>query len=220
MRRIWRRFLFPLSFPQCPYRTSLYSLLYVSSVVSSHKYHETEKVISFVCRRDDSSACDSLPLPHVQTRNTKSLTLIESERVQQMSTNLAAEALNPWLFSVSSNSRVQSIVLQFCGLTDDIKGDASIAAKYSNQNALIIPSQLSAARREKLNCDKPVSGKELKSQNRTPVPCYINLPNFDSLELTTATQYIYVPDPPVGGRPVVSLNRAAFSVTLYSPSVL
>ncbi len=212
MRRIWGDFsshyLFPNARTVPPSAISFMSL----SVVSSHKYHETEKIISFVRRRDS--------LPHVQTRNTKSLTLIESERVQQMSTNLAAEALNPWLFSVSSNSRVQSIVLQFCGLTDDIKGDASIAAKYSNQNALIIPSQLSAARREKLNCDKPVSGKELKGQNRTPVPCYINLPNFDSLELTTATQYIYVPDPPVGGRPVVSLNRAAFSVTLYSPSVL
>lgn len=212
MRRIWGDFsshyLSPNARTVPPSAISFMSL----SVVSSHKYHETEKIISFVRRRDS--------LPHVQTRNTKSLTLIESERVQQMSTNLAAEALNQWLFSVSSNSRVQSIVLQFCGLTDDIKGDASIAAKYSNQNALIIPSQPSAARREKLNCDKPVSGKELKGQNRTPVPCCINLPNFDSLELTTATQYIYVPDPPVGGRPVVSLNRAACSVTLYSPSVL
>ncbi len=88
---------------------------------------------------------DSLPLPHVQTRNTKSLTLIESECAQQMSTNLAAKALN-WLFSISSNSRVQSIVLR---LTDVIKGDATTAAKYSNQNTLITPSQLSAAQRGK-----------------------------------------------------------------------
>ncbi|KAK0442834.1 hypothetical protein EV421DRAFT_2081960 [Armillaria borealis] len=112
--------ILPIIFPQCPYRTPLCDLLYVSlrrtvPRVAWTSYHKMEFLSSW--RRRDFSRMFR-HLPRVQARTLQSLATIESKFVQQMSTNLAAEALH-WLFSVSSNPTVQR------GTTDGIRRPVS-----------------------------------------------------------------------------------------------
>ncbi|PBK92087.1 hypothetical protein ARMGADRAFT_177279 [Armillaria gallica] len=95
----------PVFFLRCPYSSPpLYRCTsYRPIAVMDRKYH-----FPLAQRRQqfsDAIRC----LSHVQRRNTKSSFVIESRCMQQMSTSLAAEARD-WLFSVSSNSRMQSIV--------------------------------------------------------------------------------------------------------------
>ncbi|SJL04772.1 uncharacterized protein ARMOST_08142 [Armillaria ostoyae] len=106
--------ILPILFPQCPYRTPLCDLVYVSlrRTVPRVTWYDKEEFLSSYRERDFSRMFHSLL--RVQARAPQSLTTIESEVVQQMSTNLAAEALH-WLFSVSSNPTVQSIVVQSIG---------------------------------------------------------------------------------------------------------
>ncbi|KAK0441419.1 hypothetical protein EV421DRAFT_732294 [Armillaria borealis] len=106
--------ILPILFPQCPYRTPLCDFVYVSfcRIVPRVSWCRRRDLL-LSCKRGDFS--DILRcLPHIQARNSQSLTMIESEVVKQMSINLAAEALD-WLFSVSSNPTVQSIVVQSVG---------------------------------------------------------------------------------------------------------
>ncbi|SJL00539.1 uncharacterized protein ARMOST_03852 [Armillaria ostoyae] len=108
--------ILPILFPQCPYRTPLCNLVYVSlrhtvpRVTWSPNYKRN--FLSSYRQRDFSAMFRYLP--SVRARTPQSLTTIESTFVQQRSTDLAAEALD-WLFSVSSNPTVQSIVVQSVG---------------------------------------------------------------------------------------------------------
>ncbi len=106
--------ILPVIFPQCPYRTPLCDLVYVSfcRIVPRVTWHDKDDFLSSFKRGNFSALLHSLP--HIQARNSRSLTVIESELVGQMSINLAAEALH-WLFSVTSNPTVQSIVVQSIG---------------------------------------------------------------------------------------------------------
>ncbi|SJL04739.1 uncharacterized protein ARMOST_08109 [Armillaria ostoyae] len=106
--------ILPIIFPQCPYRTPLCDLVYVSfcRIVPRVTWHDKEEFLSSYRERDFGRMFHNLL--HVQARAPQSLTTVESEVVQQMSTNLAAEALH-WLFSVTSNLTVQSIVVQSIG---------------------------------------------------------------------------------------------------------
>ncbi|SJL04778.1 uncharacterized protein ARMOST_08148 [Armillaria ostoyae] len=108
--------ILPILFPQCPYRTPLCDLVYVSlrrivPRVTWSQYCRKE-FLSLCIQRDFSAMFHYRP--RVQARNSQSLTIIESKFVGQMSINLAAEALH-WLFSASSNPTVQSIVIQSTG---------------------------------------------------------------------------------------------------------
>ncbi len=102
------------SFPSMPLPyTSLRSCLhFFPSIVPQVTWYSKEKFL-LACRQGNFS--DTFHhLPQIQARNQQSLAVIESEFVKQVSTNLAAEALD-WLFSVSSNSTVQSKVIQSIG---------------------------------------------------------------------------------------------------------
>ncbi|KAK0474799.1 hypothetical protein IW261DRAFT_1369119, partial [Armillaria novae-zelandiae] len=101
-------------FPQCPYRTPLCDLVYVSlcRTVPRVTWYNKEYFLSSLRDRDLNAMF--LHLPRVQARTRQSLTMIESKFVQRLSTNLAAEALH-WLSSVSSNPTVQNIVIQSIG---------------------------------------------------------------------------------------------------------
>ncbi|SJL04767.1 uncharacterized protein ARMOST_08137 [Armillaria ostoyae] len=104
----------PILFPQCPYRTPLCDLVYISLCRTIPQVTwEDKRDFLKACRQRDFSRMFNC-LPHVQARSPQSLRMIESKSVQQASANLAAEALH-WLFSVSSNLTVQSIVLQSIG---------------------------------------------------------------------------------------------------------
>ncbi|KAK0227807.1 hypothetical protein IW262DRAFT_1347315, partial [Armillaria fumosa] len=106
--------ILPIFFPQCPYRTPLCDLVHVSfcRIVPRVTWYHKEDFISSFKQRKFRALFHSLPLIH--TRSSQSLTVIESKSVRQMSINLAAEALH-WLFSVTSNPTVQSIVIQTIG---------------------------------------------------------------------------------------------------------
>ncbi|SJL00656.1 uncharacterized protein ARMOST_03969 [Armillaria ostoyae] len=82
----------PLFFPQCPYRTSLHCLR--RSEMNSHATMTRESASNVV--------------------NWKSLKELESDAVQSVWGELSVEALH-WLFSMSSNPTVHSIVIQAIG---------------------------------------------------------------------------------------------------------
>ncbi len=108
--------ILPIIFPQCPYRTPLCDLVYMSFCRAvpqvTWAWYNKEYFLSLFKRRKFGAMFHSLP--RVQARTPQSLTVIESESVRLMSINLAAEALH-WLFSVTSNPTVQSIVVQSIG---------------------------------------------------------------------------------------------------------
>ncbi len=106
--------ILPIIFPQCPYRTPLCDLVYMSfcRIIPRVTWDDKEDFLYFLKRRNFGTMFHSRP--RVQARTPESLTVIESKSVKQMSINLAAEALH-WLFSVTSNPTVQSIVIQSIG---------------------------------------------------------------------------------------------------------
>ncbi|SJL04845.1 uncharacterized protein ARMOST_08216 [Armillaria ostoyae] len=106
--------ILPILFPQCPYRTPLCDLVYVSfrRIIPQVSW-DNKRVLLLLLRRKDFSRMLRC-LPRVQARIPQSLKKIESKFVQQTSTNLAPEAMH-WLFSVSSNPTVQSVVIQSIG---------------------------------------------------------------------------------------------------------
>ncbi|PBK83119.1 hypothetical protein ARMGADRAFT_679783 [Armillaria gallica] len=106
--------ILPIIFPQCPYRTPLCDLIYVSfcRIIPQVSWSNKDYFL-IACRRGELGHMFRY-LPHVQARNRQSLTMMESKLVCRTSTNLAAGALD-WLFSVSSNPTVQSIVVQSIG---------------------------------------------------------------------------------------------------------
>ncbi len=106
--------ILPIIFPQCPYHTPLCDLIYLSfcRIVPRVTWHDKEDFLS--PSKQGKFGAMIHTLPRIQARNSQSLTVIESKFVEQMSINLAAEALH-WLFSVTSNPTVQSIVIQSIG---------------------------------------------------------------------------------------------------------
>ncbi|KAK0186013.1 hypothetical protein F5146DRAFT_1227645 [Armillaria mellea] len=213
----------PIFFPQCPYRTPLCNLLYISvrriipQVSWNSKYH----FLRAWRKRQFSNAIRYLP--HIQTRNTKTLTVIESECVQQMSTNLAAEALD-WLFSVSSNSGVQGIVVQSAGGLPMVSWELlqlqpSIRAMEEMHQSLL--KSCLHSDNEFPDCDKPVPGMETRLERLLRFcryhPRYIIPPDVNSFELGAAIQSTSVIRLPVGGRPAVLLDRAAFLRDIIHP---
>ncbi|KAK0239880.1 hypothetical protein EDD85DRAFT_949742 [Armillaria nabsnona] len=93
--------ILPLFVPQCPYRTSLCDLLHV--LYSRVMQYAIHKLMRCGVRWAAFYA--------VQWKDLKAL---ESDAVQSVSGELSVEALH-WLFSMSSNPTVQSIVLQAIG---------------------------------------------------------------------------------------------------------
>ncbi|KAK0474781.1 hypothetical protein IW261DRAFT_524892 [Armillaria novae-zelandiae] len=110
--------ILPIIFPQCPYQTPLCHLIYISFChivprVTWASYHK-QSFISLYRQRDFKAMFYYLCHICMQARPSQSLSMIESKVVQETSIDLALKAL-PWLFSVSSNPTVQSIVIQSIG---------------------------------------------------------------------------------------------------------
>ncbi|KAK0185913.1 hypothetical protein F5146DRAFT_1068451 [Armillaria mellea] len=124
--------------------------------------------------------------------------MIESDIVQQMSTKLAAEALN-WLFSVSSNPSVQSIVIQSIGGLP-MASEEKFLTLRGNDNAIDVlrDSLLMHCLQTKGFNHVPMLGMELKLGRLLRFyprfyPRYawgrysfIDTPDIDSFELTVA----------------------------------
>ncbi|KAK0493251.1 hypothetical protein EDD18DRAFT_415241 [Armillaria luteobubalina] len=213
----------PIFFPQCPYRTPLCNLLYISvrRIIPQVSWNGKEHFLCAWRRRQFSDVIHYLP--HVQTRNSKSLTVIETECVQQMSTNLAAEALG-WLFSVSSNPRVQSLVVQSAGglpmaSLELLQLQPSIRAMEDMHQSLL--ESCLQSDNEFPDCDKPVPGMETKLERLLRFcrfhPRYIISVDVNSFELGAAIQSTSVIRLPIGGRPAVLLDRAAFLRDIIHP---
>ncbi|SJL04754.1 uncharacterized protein ARMOST_08124 [Armillaria ostoyae] len=161
--------ILPILFPQCPYRTPLCDLVYVSVCrivprVTWSRYTNEDFLSSY--RQRDFLAMFRY-LPRVQTRTPQSLTMIESKFVKQMSTNLAAEALH-WLFTVSSNPTVQSIVIQSIGGLPmasekkflELRGDSEVVMRGLRESLLghcLLETKVSD-----FSYYEPVPGMELK----------------------------------------------------------
>ncbi|KAK0442901.1 hypothetical protein EV421DRAFT_553603 [Armillaria borealis] len=164
-------------------------------------------------------------LPNVKTRDTKTLTMVESECVQQTATNLAAEALN-WLLSVSSNPSVQSIVIQSIGGLP--MASNKLLLNLGPNIIPIIDMHKSLLKRclqvdgELLDCDQPIPGMELKVERLLRLfpyhSHYIVAPDVDSLELNAAIQSVEVAGLPAEGRPAGLLDPAAFFRDIIQPS--
>ncbi|KAK0441430.1 hypothetical protein EV421DRAFT_732643 [Armillaria borealis] len=187
--------ILPIIFPQCPYRTPLCDLVYISfrRLVPRVTWYDKHKFLSSFRERRFSDLFDCLS--RVYARNPQSLTKIESEFVQQTSTDLAPEALH-WLFSVSSNPTVQSIVIQSIGglpMASEEKFQALRGAMYSLRHSLLW-SYLRWQTEYHLG---PVPGMELRLERllRFDDSFYIGRggskfsPNIDSFELDVAISF-------------------------------
>ncbi|KAK0225000.1 hypothetical protein EDD85DRAFT_958727 [Armillaria nabsnona] len=190
--------ILPILFPQCPYRTPLCDLVYISlcRIVPRVTWYYKQEFLSSFRERRLNGIFDYLP--HIQARNSQSLTMIESKFVQQMSANLAPEALH-WLFSVSSNPTVHSIVIQSVGglpmtsegmfraLQDDIEAAGTLQDFLLNQCLQI--------RKDDTHSVEPVPGMEFRLERLLRVyPRYIDglyyiSPNTDSFELAVAISF-------------------------------
>ncbi|SJL00627.1 uncharacterized protein ARMOST_03940 [Armillaria ostoyae] len=94
--------IIPLFSPQCPYRTSLCDLLHVLySRVTQYAIHH----LRYRFRRSEMN---------LHAKKWKGLKELESDAVQSVWGELSVEALH-WLFSMSSNPTVHSIVIQALG---------------------------------------------------------------------------------------------------------
>ncbi|KAK0463650.1 uncharacterized protein EV420DRAFT_1100725 [Desarmillaria tabescens] len=100
--------ILPMCFPQCPYRTPLCDLTYppynyIAFLFQKHYNRLLERI-----RKEEVEPMD----------NTKaklnSLKQLELDAVEKVSIRLSVEALH-WLFSVSSNPTVQSVVVESIG---------------------------------------------------------------------------------------------------------
>ncbi len=195
--------ILPIIFPQCPYRTPLCDFVYISlrrlvpRVAWVDKYHKQDFFhfwrqrgfrTMFYCR------------PCVQARDPQSLTTIESEFVQQTSAKLAAEALH-WLFSVSSNPIVQSVVLQSVGGLP-MASERKFRALQDDPEAVDTLHDSLLMQCLQWNGDapfmEPVPGMELRLERLLRVyPCYSERPydispNSDSFELAVAISFSHI----------------------------
>ncbi|PBK78431.1 hypothetical protein ARMSODRAFT_947339 [Armillaria solidipes] len=102
----------PLFFPQCPYRTSLCDLLYVLySHVVQYAVHNLRHCLRWPKMNSHATMTGESASNVV---NWKGLKELESDAVQSVWGELSVEALH-WLFSMSSNPTVHSIVIQAIG---------------------------------------------------------------------------------------------------------
>lgn len=217
----------PILLPQCPYRTPLCDLIYTA-------FHAVPQVSWSLWRKD--AFLDALRrrcfndmlhhLPHIQTRSMKTLAMIESESVQQMSTKLAAEALI-WLFSLSSNLTIQSIVIQAIGglpMASEreffkLQSFADRKEMEDMQRALL-RSCLQPDEKNPEQYDRPIPGMELKigrllrfDAHFTDVFMWdrrIIMPDNEALELTTtinSTYWGYLADGPAGFSTLAALFK-------------
>ncbi|SJL04837.1 uncharacterized protein ARMOST_08208 [Armillaria ostoyae] len=188
--------ILPIIFPQCPYRTPLCDLVYISlrRLVPRVTWYSKHNFLHFYRKRDFSTMIRLLP--HVQARDPQSLTTIESKNVQQTSTDLAPEALH-WLFSVSSNPTVQSIVIQSIGglpMASEEKFQALRGAMQRLRYYSLFSSYLHWQTEHHL---EPVPGMELGLERllRFDDSFYIGhgdfkfSPNVDSFELDVAISF-------------------------------
>ncbi|KAK0441411.1 hypothetical protein EV421DRAFT_732028 [Armillaria borealis] len=218
----------PILFPQCPYHTPLGDLIYAT-------FHHAVPQVSWSLWRKDAFL-DALRrrcfndmlrhLPRVQTRSMKTLAKIESESVQQMSTKLAAEALD-WLFSVSSNPTVQSIVIQAIGglpMTSEheffeLQSYADRKAMEDMQRALL-RSCLQPDEENPEQHDRPIPGMELKVGRLLRFDVHFNdvfmwdrrivMPDTEPSELATtinSTYWGYLADGPAGFSTLAALFK-------------
>ncbi|KAK0227856.1 hypothetical protein IW262DRAFT_558338 [Armillaria fumosa] len=189
--------ILPIIFPQCPYRTPLCDLIYISfrrivPQVTWEPYNKSEFLSSYR-QRDFKTMFRHLPC--IRARHQQSLTTIESKFVQQTSTDLAPEALH-WLFSVSSNPTVQSIVIQSIGglpMASEEKCQALRTTMYISQFSLLRFHLQSQTQLE--DPLEPVPGMELGLERllRFDDSNYIGdfkiSPNIDSFELDVAISF-------------------------------
>ncbi|KAK0225003.1 hypothetical protein EDD85DRAFT_217202 [Armillaria nabsnona] len=186
--------ILPIIFPQCPYRTPLCDLIYVSfcRIIPQVSWDNKEYFL-IACRRGELGQMFRY-LPHVHARNRQSLTMIESKLVRRTSTNLAAEGLD-WLFSVSSNPTVQSIVVQCIGGLP-MASEEKLLALRGNNTAMDTLRNILLLRcfQTKVNdhLTDPFPGAELKLERLlrfhprfTPTHSIVT-PGIDSFELTAA----------------------------------
>ncbi|SJL04841.1 uncharacterized protein ARMOST_08212 [Armillaria ostoyae] len=192
--------ILPIIFPQCPYRTPLCDLVYISLCrvvprVTWIDEYRKQYFLHFWTQRDFKAMFHYLP--RVQARDPQSLTTIESEFVQQTSTNLAPEALH-WLFSVSSNPTVQSIVIQSTGGLP-MASEGRFRALQDDTEAVdtLQHSLLSQCLQNKDDTPfaEPVPGMELRLERLLrDYPRYLGRvysisPNTDSFELAVAISF-------------------------------
>ncbi|KAK0474762.1 hypothetical protein IW261DRAFT_1610339 [Armillaria novae-zelandiae] len=184
--------IFPILFPQCPYRTPLCDLIYISfqRIIPQVTWQRKDQFL-YAYKRGNFFHMFRC-LPDVTARKPESLTMIESKFVQQTSANLAAEALH-WLFSVSSDPIVRSIVIQSIGglpmssaeKFQALQGDTSTVDKLH-------PSLLEQCLRRKVFHHEPVPGMELKLGRllrfypRSSRVLYSFITGIDSSELVIA----------------------------------
>ncbi|SJL04832.1 uncharacterized protein ARMOST_08203 [Armillaria ostoyae] len=190
--------ILPIIFPQCPYRTPLCDLVYISfcRIIPQVSWDEYRKRYFLNLWRQRDFSAMIRHLPRVQARDPQSLTTIESKNVQQTSTNLAPEALH-WLFSVSSNPTVQSIVIQSIGglpMASEEKFQALRGAMRRLRYYSLFSSYLHWQTEHHL---EPVPGMELGLERllRFDDSFYIGhgdfkfSPNVDSFELDVAISF-------------------------------
>ncbi|KAK0492093.1 hypothetical protein EDD18DRAFT_520885 [Armillaria luteobubalina] len=184
--------ILPIIFPQCPYRTPLCDLvsIYFCRIVPRVTWHDKDDFLSSFKRRKFGAMFQYLPL--IQARRSQSLNVIESKFVEQMSINLAAEALH-WLFSVTSNPTVQSIVIQSIGglpMASEEKLFALRAGDFAMdrlQDSLLERVQGKDPPYELVPETALELGRLLRVFPRFSWPfSYIATPKFDSFDLTVA----------------------------------
>ncbi len=189
--------ILPIIFPQCPYRTPLCDLVYVSlrRIVPRVTWYDKQTFFRFYREREFSAMLRYLP--HVQARNSHSLSTIESKFVQQTSTNLAPEALH-WLFSVSSNPTVQNIVMQSIGgLPMASEGKFQALQDDTEAAGTLYESLLSECLQpsDDTTFVEPVPGMELRLERllrvyrRDSCGLYSISPNTDSVKLAVAISF-------------------------------
>ncbi len=138
--------ILPLIFPQCPYRTSLCDLLHISyGYVMEYAVHSLRHCL----RRSRMDMYITLPDESASSvARWGDLKKLESDAVKSVSGELSVEALH-WLFSISSNPTVQSIVVQAIGglhpaLQEKAKGpfnDIGLVEQLSGQCVSRSPTQ-------------------------------------------------------------------------------
>ncbi|PBK83072.1 hypothetical protein ARMGADRAFT_677873 [Armillaria gallica] len=184
--------ILPIIFPQCPYRTPLCDLVYMSfcRIIPRVTWDDKEDFLSSLKTRNFSAMFDSLP--RVQARTPQSLTVIESESVGQMSINLAAEALH-WLFSVTSNPTVQSIVIQSIGGLPMASEEKLVALRGDDramdflQESLLRRVEVQEYHYELVPEMALEVGRLLRFYSGIPwTRFFIATPEFDSFEVTVA----------------------------------
>ncbi|KAK0474757.1 hypothetical protein IW261DRAFT_523635 [Armillaria novae-zelandiae] len=217
----------PILSPQCPYRMPLCDLIYAT-------FHAVPQVSWSLWRKDAfldawRRRCfhDVLRyLPRIQTRSMKTLVMIESESVQQMSTKLAAEALT-WLFSVSSNLTIQSIVIQAIGgLPMASEREFFKHQSYADRKAMedmqraLLRSCLQPDEKNPEQYDRPIPGMELKIGRLLRFDAHFNdvfmwdrriiMPNTEAPELTAtinSTYWGYLADGPASFATLAALFK-------------